>query len=390
MRRIALAGKPNAGKSTFFSAATMSDVEMANYPFTTIDPNRGVAHARTRCPCTDRDADCGICREGARYVPVELVDIAGLVPGAHTGRGLGNQFLDALTTAEAIVTVIDAAGATTAEGEPVAVGTTDPLEEVAFIEDELEAWMAQIIADNWAGVRRSARAPGFDLDGALADVLSGLGITDHVITAVLREAEYPTQVDAWGDGEFTMLAAAVRQRAKPIVVCANKVDIAPAETVAALEDETEAVMTAAIAERTLRRGVDAGVLDYRPGDDSFRVTQDLDVQQRAGLDAIAELLTRYGSTGVQATIDRAVYDRLELITVYPVQNETRWTDAGGQMLPDALLLPAGSTPRDLAYAVHSDIGDGYLHAVDARTQRRIGDATTLEEGAVIKIVSTAD
>ena len=390
MRRIALAGKPNAGKSTFFSAATMSDVEMANYPFTTIDPNRGVAHARTRCPCTDRDADCGICREGARYVPVELVDIAGLVPGAHTGRGLGNQFLDALTTAEAIVTVIDAAGATTAEGEPVAVGTTDPLEEVAFIEEELEAWMAQIIADNWTSVRRSARAPGFDLDGALADVLSGLGITDHVITAVLREAEYPTQVDAWGDAEFTMLAAAVRERAKPIVVCANKVDIAPAETVAALEDETDAVMTAAIAERTLRRGVDAGVLDYRPGDDGFQVTQDLDEQQRAGLDAIAELLSRYGSTGVQATIDRAVYDRLELITVYPVQNETRWTDASGQMLPDALLLPVGATPRDLAYAVHSDIGDGYLHAVDARTQRRIGEATTLEEGAVIKIVSTAD
>jgi ribosome-binding ATPase YchF (GTP1/OBG family) len=187
-----------------------------------------------------------------------------------------------------------------------------------------------------------------------------------------------------------MLAAAVRQRAKPIVVCANKVDIAPAETVAALEDETDAVMTAAIAERTLRRGVDAGVLDYRPGDDGFQVTQDLDEQQRAGLDAIAELLSRYGSTGVQATIDRAVYDRLELITVYPVQNETRWTDASGQMLPDALLLPVGATPRDLAYAVHSDIGDGYLHAVDARTQRRIGEATTLEEGAVIKIVSTAD
>ena len=390
MRRIALAGKPNAGKSTFFSAATMSDVEMANYPFTTIDPNRGVAHARTRCPCRDRDGDCGICQDGARYVPVELVDIAGLVPGAHTGRGLGNQFLDALTTAEAIVTVIDAAGATTAEGEPVPVGTTDPLEEVAFIEEELEAWMAQIIADNWSAVRRGARAPGFDLDTALADVLSGLGITDHVITTVLREAEYPNQVDAWGDAEFTTLAKAVRERAKPVVVCANKVDIAPAETVAALETETDAVMTAAIAERTLRRGVDAGVLDYRPGDDSFQVTQELDEQQRAGLDAIAELLTRHGSTGVQATIDRAVYDRLELITVYPVQNETRWTDASGQMLPDALLLPAGSTPRDLAYAVHSDIGDGYLHAVDARTQRRIGEATRLEEGAVVKIVSTAD
>jgi GTP-binding conserved hypothetical protein TIGR00650 len=390
MRRIALAGKPNAGKSTFFSAATMSDVEMANYPFTTIDPNRGVAHARTRCPCTDRDADCGICREGARYVPVELVDIAGLVPGAHTGRGLGNQFLDALTTAEAIVTVIDAAGATTAEGEPVAVGTTDPLEEVRFIEEELEAWMAQIIADNWTSVRRGARAPGFDLDAALAEVLSGLGITDHVITAVLREAEYPAQVDAWGDGEFTMLAQAVRQRAKPIVICANKVDLAPSANIADLQTETDAVLTAAIAERTLRRGVEAGVVEYRPGDDEFQITGEVDAQQRAGLDAIADLLAQHGSTGVQETIDRAVYGRLELITAYPVQNETRWTDASGQMLPDALLLPAGSTPRDLAYAVHSDIGEGYLYAIDARSQRRIGEATALEEGAVIKIVSTAD
>jgi len=390
MRRIALAGKPNAGKSTFFSAATMSDVEMANYPFTTIDPNRGVAHARTRCPCTDRDADCGICREGARYVPVELVDIAGLVPGAHTGRGLGNQFLDALTTAEAIVTVIDAAGATTAEGEPVAVGTTEPLEEVRFIEEELEAWMAQIIADNWTSVRRGARAPGFDLDASLAEVLSGLGITDHVITAVLREAEYPAQVDAWGDGEFTMLAQAVRQRAKPIVICANKVDLAPSANIADLQAETDAVLTAAIAERTLRRGVEAGVVEYRPGDDEFQITGEVDAQQRAGLDAIADLLAQHGSTGVQETIDRAVYGRLDLITAYPVQNETRWTDASGQMLPDALLLPAGSTPRDLAYAVHSDIGEGYLYAIDARSQRRIGEATALEEGAVIKIVSTAD
>ena len=390
MRRIALAGKPNAGKSTFFSAATMSDVEMANYPFTTIDPNRGVAHARTRCPCTDRDADCGICREGARYVPVELVDIAGLVPGAHTGRGLGNQFLDALTTAEAIVTVIDAAGATTAEGEPVAVGTTDPLEEVRFIEEELEAWMAQIIADNWTSVRRGARAPGFDLDASLAEVLSGLGITDHVITAVLREAEYPAQVDAWGDGEFTMLAQAVRQRAKPIVICANKVDLAPSANIADLQAETDAVLTAAIAERTLRRGVEAGVVEYRPGDDEFQITGEVDAQQRAGLDAIADLLAQHGSTGVQETIDRAVYGRLDLITAYPVQNETRWTDASGQMLPDALLLPAGSTPRDLAYAVHTDIGEGYLYAIDARSQRRIGEATALEEGAVIKIVSTAD
>mgnify|MGYP000541834111 CR=1 FL=1 len=109
MLSLALAGKPNAGKSTFYAAATMADVQMANYPFTTIDANRGVTHVRTRCPCTSREERCGNqnCRAGKRYVPVELLDVAGLVPGAHEGRGLGNQFLDELANADAILNVVE-------------------------------------------------------------------------------------------------------------------------------------------------------------------------------------------------------------------------------------------------------------------------------------------
>jgi ribosome-binding ATPase YchF (GTP1/OBG family) len=88
MLSIALAGKPNAGKSTFYKAATESDVDVGNYPFTTIDPNRGMSYVRTECPCLDRDERCDSehCRDGKRYVPVELLDVAGLVPGAHEGR----------------------------------------------------------------------------------------------------------------------------------------------------------------------------------------------------------------------------------------------------------------------------------------------------------------
>jgi ribosome-binding ATPase YchF (GTP1/OBG family) len=100
-------------------------------------------------------------------------------------------------------------------------------------------------------------------------------------------------------------------------------------------------------------------------------------------------MAQLGGTGVQSALNAAVYDRLDRITVYPVQDASQWTDGSGTMLPDAFLLPAGSTPRDLAYAVHTDIGEGYLHAVDARSSRRIGEDHELSEGDVIKIISTA-
>src|SRR6056297_3232676 len=171
MLSIALAGKPNAGKSTFYTAATMADVDVANYPFTTIDANRGVSYVRTECPCLERDERCNAdnCEDGKRYVPIELLDVAGLVPGAHEGKGLGNQFLDELTNADAIVNVVDASGGTNEEGEPVEVGTYDPVEEVDFVETELDQWLASIVERNWESVERQSRSPDFDIDDALAE-----------------------------------------------------------------------------------------------------------------------------------------------------------------------------------------------------------------------------
>ncbi len=392
MITVALAGKPNAGKSTFFSAATAADVDIANYPFTTIDANRGVSYVRTRCPCLELDQRCGNehCREGKRYVPIELLDVAGLVPEAHTGRGLGNQFLDALSDADVIVTVVDAAGATDAEGEPVEVGTADPRDEVDFVADELDHWLASILERNWETVSRQSRSPEFDLEEALLDVLTGVGAGAGDLAKALRDATYPENPRAWEDSDRLRLATAVRERTKPVVVAANKVDIAPEDQVAALlEMDRPVVPTTADGEQALRRAADAGVVAYDPGDEAFEVVGEVSDDQRAGLDRIAAVMDDHGGTGVQTALNTAVYDILKRITVYPVENETRWTDGDGNVLPDAFLLRPDATPPDLAYAVHSDIGDGYLHAVDGRSQRRIGEDHELEEGDVIKIVSTA-
>ncbi|MFC6825410.1 redox-regulated ATPase YchF [Halopelagius fulvigenes] len=390
MLSIALAGKPNAGKSTFYKAATQADVDVGNYPFTTIDPNRGVTHARTRCPCLDREERCGNCEDGTRYVPVELLDVAGLVPGAHEGRGLGNQFLDALTNADVILNVVDASGGTNEEGEPVEVGTYDPLEEVDFVEEELEQWLTGIIDRNWESVERKSRSPDFDIDDALTEMLTGFGATEHDVAASLRSLDYPTDPMQWEDEDREKLARDIRARTKPIVLVANKADIAPEENLERLrETDKPVVPTTADGELALRKAAEAGVVEYLPGDEEFEIVGDISDAQAEGLEKIREVMAEYGGTGVQQSINRAVYDVLDVLTAYPVQNETKWTDGTGEMLPDAFLLPRGSTPKDLAYAVHSDIGEGYLHAVNARSNRRIAEDYELDEGDVVKIVSTA-
>jgi hypothetical protein len=392
MLSIALAGKPNAGKSTFYTAATMADVEVGNYPFTTIDANRGVSHVRTDCPCLDREQRCGSehCHDGKRYVPIELLDVAGLVPGAHEGRGLGNQFLDELTNADAILHVVDASGGTNAEGEPVEVGEHDPVEDIDFIEEEMDRWLASIVERNWESIERQSRSPDFDIDDALTEMLTGIGATELDVARVLRRVDYPADPREWDDADRRRLAAEIRAETKPIIVVANKADIAPPENVERLREAAEVVIPAtADGELALRRAVEAGVVDYDPGDSEFELTGDVSDSQAEGLERIRNVMDDISGTGIQQALDTVVYDVLDQITCYPVQNETKWTDGQGNVLPDAHLLPTGATPRDLAYAVHSDIGEGYLHAVDARAKRRVGEDHELEEGDVVKIVSTA-
>lgn len=389
MLSVGLAGKPNAGKSTFFKAATLAEVEIANYPFTTIDANHGVSFVRVPCPCKELGAgkECGRCRDGVRYVPVELIDVAGLVPDAHLGKGLGNEFLDSLRVAEAVIHVLDASGSADAEGNPVGVGNYDPMKDVEFLKYEIGMWLYGILNRNWERLMRRVRAEGIKVEPLISEQLAGAGVSDqHVRWALSVMKSEPAR---WSEDELKRFAVLLRDASKPMIIAANKVDVAPPEFVERLAALDEIVVpTSAAAEVALRMAEKSGAIKYRPGDQDFELVKDLSGPQKAGLEKIRAILAKMGGTGVQECIDRAVFELLDYIPVFPVEDEGKWTDRNGVVLPDAYLMKKGSTTKDLAYRIHTDIGDSFLFALDARTKMRLGEKHELKAGDVIKIVST--
>jgi len=389
---IGLAGKPNAGKSTFFKAATLADVEIANYPFTTINANHGVTYVRTECPCQEKEKRCGKCVDGVRLVPIDIIDVAGLVPDACKGRGLGNTFLDELRQAQAIIHVVDASGGTDSEGNPVEIGDHDPLADVIFLNREITMWLYGILERNWTKLARKIQAEGLKLEVVIAEQLAGAGVRESQVNAALVETGL-ARVDhvKWKEDDMIRLCDKIREISKPMLIAANKADIAPRENLDRLKDLDRIVIsTSAAAELALRSAAKNGIINYTPGDGSFAVlANELTKTQKKGLEVIEKVIKGLGSTGVQECINRTVFELLNLIVVYPVEDEGKWADKKGNMLPDAYLMKRGSTCHDLAYQIHTEIGDRFLYAVNGRTRLRLGEKHELENGDVIKIISTA-
>lgn len=395
MMEAGVVGKPNVGKSTFYAAATLASVAIANFPFTTIKANRGVAYVRSPCPHTDLGAPCNpknsACEGGTRLIPVELIDVAGLVKGAHQGRGQGNQFLDDLRQAAVLIHVVDVAGATDGDGSPVAQGSHDPAEDVAFLEEEVHQWMAAILQKGWDRFSRVIEQEHRKFEEVFAERVAGLGIARAHVVAALREHPPPAHATEWGPNDFLELARVLQRLGKPIIVAANKCDLADHEAVSRLKDAAggEVFPTAAEMELALRRADKAGVVRYALGAGSFEVLKPeaLNAAQRGALDQIQAFLKAWGTTGVQRVLEHAVFERLNLIPVYPVEDEGKWTDKDGNVLPHCHLVPEGATARDLAYKVHTDLGEHFIRAVDARTRRVVGADHALKAGDVVKIVA---
>jgi len=396
MLELGLVGKPNTGKTTFFNAATLAEAPVANYPFTTIDANVGVTSVRSRCPCRDFELKCNPqnsrCIDGIRYVPVRIIDVAGLVEGAHIGRGLGNKFLDNLRMAAALIHVIDAAGATDAEGKPCSPGTHDPMEDTGFLEIEIALWLRGLLAKDWPKFARRAKFEELDLAKLIAERLSGLGIKEKDVAIAIKQAGVDrSNPDKWSDDDLLRFVSELRRVSKPIMLAANKADLPEAEkNVDRLRQSGYLVVpTCSDAELLLRRASGKGLISYELGSDDFKVLKPEAISgpQLRALELTSKLLKKWGSTGVQQVIEKAIYELLELIVVYPVEDENKLTDKKGNVLPDAFLVTKGTTAREFAYTIHSDLGETFIHAIDARTKRRLGEEYVLKDRDVIRIVA---
>jgi ribosome-binding ATPase len=394
---VGIVGKPNVGKSTFFNALTLLDAPMAPYPFTTTVPNRGVGAIRATCPHVEKGTACtpgnAKCVRGVRWVPVNLVDVPGLVPGAHAGKGLGHQFLDDLRAADGFVQVVDLSGATDAEGRIVAAGSHDPSEEVAWLEEELVAWVAEILSRDFVRQARSTELDGKKVEEFLAQRLTGLSISASAISAALRAVPVDRVHPArWSEPDRVALARELLRVAKPRRVAANKCDRSSKDAAQSLAEKiapTPSSPCSAEAELTLRRAARAGLVEYAPGDAIFTVADAtrLSPAQEKAISEIRSIVTTWGSTGVQGALESIVYEQLHQIVVYPVEDETHWTDGRGRVLPDALLVPAGTPASEVAYRVHTDLGKNFVRAIDGRTHRALAADHPVEPNSVIRIVA---
>ncbi len=392
---IALAGKPNCGKSTFFKAATLADVEIANYPFTTIKPNLGVSYVRAKCPCKELSLACPRCSNGERFIAVELLDVAGLVPQAHKGKGLGNAFLDDMRQAQAIIHVIDASGGTDIEGNVVPVGSHDPLDDIKFLENEITMWMYGILNKNWIKLSRKASASGEKIDDVIAEQFAGLGVNPVMAKeALLETGLMDKHITNWTEPEMIELSDYLRRVSKPLVIAANKADVASAENLGRLKGlEKEGYRVVACSsgiELALRNAAGHGFIDYLPGDKGFTIKDPdkLSPAQKSALDKMREFLIKNDGTGIQKCLNEVVFGLLGYIVAYPVEDEGKFTDKSGNVLPDAFLVKKGSTARDLAFRVHTQIGESFLFGINARTKMRLGEKHELQDADIVKIVST--
>ncbi|MEK0370717.1 MAG: YchF-related putative GTPase, partial [Nitrosopumilus sp.] len=323
-------------------------------------------------------------------IPVKLIDIAGLVPGAHEGKGLGNQFLDDARQAEVLIHVVDIAGSTDLQGQPVPVGTHDPLEDVIFVQDEFDQWFTDILKREWDKITREIDQKRAKLTDGIAKRFTGLGIKDYQVHEVLQKLGLISRnPKEWKDSDIKTFVKELRKNTKPMIIAANKADLCQdLDIIKRISDPV--ILCSAETELLLRKASKAGIVNYSSGDEDFKIIEGKEIlpSQQKALDLVKSVFSKITSTGIQKILNTAVFDSLKFIVVYPVEDETKLTNKDGVILPDTKLLPQNSTAKDLAGLIHADIAKGFLHAIDCKTKQRISGDQKLKSGDVIKIVST--
>ena len=391
---IGLVGKPSSGKSTFFQALTAIPVERSSRPFTTIEPNTGVGYVEIECVDKDFKVQCnprtGFCINSRRFVPVKTLDVAGLVPGAHEGKGLGNKFLDDLRQADILIHVVDASGGTNEIGESVPTGSHDPTLDVKFLEEELNFWIKGILDANWNKlVKENIGINKKKVEEVMVGQFSGLGLKREAILKTLRQLKLEEKpLNEWTSEDRVAYTKILREIGKPIVIAANKCDIDAAqknyERLKQAFPSYLVIACSAEAEIALKEAAKHKFIDYLPGDSDFKIIKELNEPQTKALDVLRAALKKNGSTGVQKVLNAAVFDYLHYIAVFP-GGVSNLEDSEGRIIPDCYLLPPNSTALDFAFALHSDMGKGFIKAVDVKTKLPHGKEHLLKHRDILEI-----
>ena len=388
---IGLVGKPNCGKSTLFKAATLMDVLIANYPFATIKPNHAMAYVKIHDLAKEFDKVSnpreGYVKQGFRFVPFELMDVAGLVAGASEGRGLGNQFLDDLAAADAFIHVVDMSGETDEEGKPTK--DYDPSNDINFIERELYLWYLGILKKVWGVFARKTEMEHSELSKSLAKQFSGLKVSVQDVEHVLRISKLPLEKpSSWTEKHLELFAKELRKATKPMIIAANKVDRPKGRENYENIKKTfnyPIVPCFADGELALREADKVGLIEYVPGERGFVMKKEVSEKQQVALDSIKKIIHKSGSTGVQDVLNKVVFELLKYVAIYPAG--TKLSDSKGNVLPDCFLMPPKSTALDFAYRLHSDIGRDFVKAIDVRTKKAVGKDYVLKSGDGLEIMT---
>ncbi|MDD3244810.1 MAG: YchF-related putative GTPase [Candidatus ainarchaeum sp.] len=394
---IGLVGAPNKGKTKFFKALTLMDAESANYPFTTIDPNKGIGFVRNNCVDSFFNTQCnprhGFCKEHIRFIPVDIIDVAGLVPGASEGRGLGNKFLTDLYQAQALIQVIDISGSTDEEGRPVPLGSYDPANEIDFLLTEIETWLLGIFKKNFEKLGREQQVRKIKTLNTLLSFMSGMGVNEEILDQSLKSLNLQDKdVLSWSETELLNFTKKIREKTKPIVIAANKIDLLTnnkkLDEIKEKFPNIKIIGCCAEAELALKSADKNKIVEYLPGSNSFKILkEDIPEKQLEALKFIQKnILDKHKSTGVQEIVDFVAFEVLKYMAIYPGGTKSL-KDKNGNVLPDCFLMPPKSTTLDFAYKLHTDFGNNFIKAVDVKTKMLLGKEHLLKNNDVIEIIS---